>query len=260
MFKHAVLLAWLEALTADPRPLELLDTHAGAGVYDLRDAAAARSGEAAAGIGRVLGETPPALAPLVERVRALNAGGEGPLYPGSPVLAAEALRRGDRYVGCETRPDVHAELARSLRSRGAGAQLRAELADGYEAARNAAPGVRRAVLIDPPFESADERVQLAEALTAVLARGEPAAVWVPLKDLDGFDRLLGRVEALRTAPGSVAVQVRLRPLDDPLRLNGCAMLLLGGPDLSTAALAAAEAVAWRCGEAGGRAVLEPLSA
>ena len=258
MFKHAVLLAWLEALTAGPSPLQLLDTHAGAGVYDLRSGAAARSGEAAAGIGRVFADPPAALAPLAARVRALNGGGEGPLYPGSPVLAAGALRAGDAYLGCEVRPEVQAELAAALAAHRGPGRAQAVLADGYAEAVAAAPA-RRAVLIDPPFESADEADRLLRALEAVLARGEAAAVWTPLKDLDGFDRLLGRVEALRPPAGSAAVQVRLRPLDDPLRLNGCAMLLLGGPDVTGAALSAAEAVAARCGEPGGRAVLEPLA-
>ena len=258
MFKHAVLLLWLEALTADAAPLELVDTHAGAGVYDLGGEAAARSGEAAAGIGRVLAAPPAVLAPLAARVRSLNGGREGPLYPGSPVLAAAALRPGDRYLGCELRPDVEAALADALRAHAGRAGVRAVIANGYVWAETAEPGVRRAVLVDPPFEAPDEGARLLSCLAAVLARGDAGLVWVPLKDLDGFDRLLGRVEALRPPAGSAAVQVRLRVLDDPLRLNGCALLLLGGPDVAAPALAVARAVVERCGEPGGRAVLERL--
>ena len=259
MFKHAVLLAWLEALLSEPEPLELLDTHAGAGVYDLSAGPSGRSGEAAAGIGRAAASPPAPLEPLVGRVRALNGGRDAPLYPGSPLLAAGSLRPGDSYVGCELRPEVQADLARALRAHPGRGRTLAQVADGYARARAAEAGVRRAVLIDPPFEAADEGRRIAEALRTVLGRGEAAAVWVPVKDLDGLDRLLARVEALRPAAPAVAVQVRLRPLDDPLRLNGCAMLLLGAPDITAAAEAAASAVVERCGGPGGRAVVQRLA-
>ena len=243
----------------DPAPLEVLDTHAGAGAYDLSATPSGRSREAQSGIGRVVADPPPALAALVARVRALNGGGEGPLYPGSPLLIAGALRPGDAYVGCELRADVHADLARTLREHPGRGRATAWEADGYVQARAAASDERRAVLIDPPFEAAEEGSRLAEALGAVMARGDAAAAWVPIKDLDGFDRLLGRVEALHPPGPAAVVQVRLRPLADPLRLNGCALLLLGGPDVTAQAQAAATAVVERCGEPGGRAVVERLA-
>ena len=85
-----------------------------------------------------------------------------------------------------------------------------------------------------------------------------ALVWLPLKDLDSFDRLLSRVEALRPTL-SLAVQARLRPLTDPMKMNGAALLIVGG-GLAEALEAPARAVAaWVAGAAsaqGGRAVVE----
>jgi 23S rRNA (adenine2030-N6)-methyltransferase len=49
--KHAILLALLKALTADETPLSVIDTHAGAGAYDLGGDMAQRSGEAPRGSG-----------------------------------------------------------------------------------------------------------------------------------------------------------------------------------------------------------------
>ena len=261
VFKHAVLLRWLDALTSDAEPLELLDTHAGAGLYDLAAAPAGRTGEAAEGIGRFLPPTAPepAVAPLVEAVLALRRGGERSLYPGSPLLACGALRPGDRYVGCELRADDADVLERTLRARVTAVRTRVVRADGYLAAAQAAAGRRRAMLIDPPFEAPGEGERIAAALTAVLARGEPAAVWAPLKDLDGYDRLLAEIEAL-APPASSAVQLRLRAPDDPLRLNGCAMILVGGPDLHAEVETVGRAVASRCGEAGCGVVSERFGA
>lgn len=251
MFKHAVLLRWLQALTADPRSLELLDTHAGAGLYDLSAVPASRTAEARDGIVRLMAEAPRSegVQALVTAVRALNRGGEGRLYPGSPLLACGALREGDRYLGCELSADAADTLQAALRARVVRVRTRVLRCDGYAVAAAAVPAVRRAVLIDPPFEAGDEAERIADACAAALARSESVAVWAPLKDLDGYDRLLGRLEALRPPP-SLSAEVRIRRLDDPLRLNGCAMILLGGPDVAAPVKRIAEEVAARCGEPG----------
>ena len=57
--KHALLLALLRALLKKPAPLFVLDTHAGAGHYDLDGEPARRSNEAVGGILRLLDGVPP---------------------------------------------------------------------------------------------------------------------------------------------------------------------------------------------------------
>ena len=114
--KHAIVLALLKALTDGEAPLSVIDTHAGAGAYDLGGDMAQRSGEAAAGVGRLLAmdDAPAVFAPLIAAVKALNGGGSGSLYPGSPLLIARALRKTDRYTACELRPDDFDSLRRTL--------------------------------------------------------------------------------------------------------------------------------------------------
>ena len=100
LVKHATLLLLLERLTKASNPLLVVDTHAGAGAYDLRGEAAARSGEAQAGIVRLMADSqaPLAFASLKQAVRRLNGGGGVQLYPGSPLLIAGALRPTDQYL------------------------------------------------------------------------------------------------------------------------------------------------------------------
>ena len=90
--KHALLLALLRALLRKPAPLFVLDTHAGAGHYDLAAAPAQRTNEAATGILRLLDRVPPALRDYVTTVRDLG------LYPGSPALIRSVLRPDDRLL------------------------------------------------------------------------------------------------------------------------------------------------------------------
>ncbi|HYF21777.1 MAG TPA: 23S rRNA (adenine(2030)-N(6))-methyltransferase RlmJ [Caulobacteraceae bacterium] len=257
LVKHAAVLALVRRLTGDPSPLLVIDTHAGAGLYDLEDAEQARSKEAEAGVKRLMGgQTPPPFAALREAVERRNPDGGVRWYPGSPSLIVEALRPGDRYVGCELREDEHGRLAALLARTGKTAEARR--GDGYEAARELSRGPgRRLLLIDPPFERADDYLRTAETLGAVLKADPRAAalVWLPLKDLETLDGFARRLEALRL-PRALVAEARLRPLHDPMKMNGCALVAVNPPDGFEAELEAICAfVVEALGAPGGRAKL-----
>lgn len=256
LVKHASLLAVLSRLTADPAPLLIVDTHAGAGMYDLEGAEAVRSREAAAGAARLAaGEAPPVVEALRRAVKARNPSGEVKRYPGSPALMLDLLRPQDRLVACELRPDDHARLETVLASSGRAEALQA---DGFAKLVELARGRGRLFgLIDPPFERADDYLRLAETLIATLGAKPDACllVWLPLKDLETFDSFLRRLEPIADKAPLVA-EVRLRPLSDPLRLNGCALVAVNAPAEAEADIEAASAwTAQTLGDAGARAKL-----
>src|SRR6516164_8838348 len=103
--KHAVLVRILVHLREKPAPFRVIDTHAGAGRYDLAAEEAQRSGEWRE---RAL------LAPYLDAVAACNGVGRLTTYPGSPALARAFLRAQDRLVACELEPNAAAALARNL--------------------------------------------------------------------------------------------------------------------------------------------------
>lgn len=111
------------------------------------------------------------------------------------------------------------------------------------------------MLIDPPFERPDDYVRSAETAAAVL-RADPTAcvaIWTPLKDLETFDGFIRRLEQAGLSRVLVA-EARLRPLNNPMKMNGCAMTVVNAP--SGAEAAAAEICGWTVqalGDAGGRA-------
>ena len=230
LVKHAVLLQLLAAMQADGGPLSVIDTHAGRGVYDLAGEEARRSGEAEAGVIRLMAakDGPPAFTPLKTAVAALNDRGETRRYPGSPWLIAQALRPTDSYLACELRPDEHAALRETMCGR---RNVRTLWADGYEAAaaQTQASG-RTLVLIDPPFERPDDYQRIVATLGAIRSRNPKAValVWLPLKDLETFDRFLRDFEDVVDVPALVG-ETRMRPLTNPMKMNGCALLLMGAP-------------------------------
>jgi 23S rRNA (adenine2030-N6)-methyltransferase len=253
LHKHTILLAILSALQSQSDALAVIDTHAGAGAYDLSGEMARRSGEAQAGIFRLraASDAPAVFGPLLGAVLKINSGQEGDLYPGSPLLIARALRETDRYAGCELRPDDMSLLAKTLAPY---ANAQALEADGYAtAAAQAGRGGRSFVLIDPPFERPDDYARIAETTRAVLKRAPDAvlAIWLPLKDLETFDAFLRAMETVTS--DLLVAELRLRPLTDPMKMNGSAMVMVGAPaGLDASAAEAGDWIAARLGEPGGR--------
>ena len=132
LVKHALLL-WLLKARQAAGPVVVLDTHAGAGLYDLTGDAT-RSREAEAGVERLMAaaDRPPLIEALAGEVAALNPEGGVRFYPGSPVLVAGTLEAADAYVGFELREEVAGLLRESLTGF---ARARGEIGDGYELVR-----------------------------------------------------------------------------------------------------------------------------
>lgn len=253
LVKHALAL-WLLQRRQAGGPLTVIDTHAGAGLYDLTGDAA-RSREAEAGVARLMAsdDRPPLIEALAAEVARLNPGGGVALYPGSPLLLARRLRAGDRYLGFEMNPPVLALLEQALADV---PQAESKGGDGYDQAPAAAAAARGAlVLIDPPFERPDDYHRAADVAAAIV-RADPratVAVWTPLKDLETFDGFLRRLDKAGARRALVA-EARLRPLTNPMKMNGCAMVVLNPPqDAEAAAREICGWVADRLGEAGARA-------
>lgn len=253
LVKHALVLRLLAEQQA-AGSVTVIDTHAGAGLYDLTGDAA-RSREAEAGVLRLMtaADRPPAIEALAEEVAALNPSGEVRLYPGSPLLVARALRAGDRYVGFELNPPVQDLLVEALKTH---PRAQAVEGDGYALAEAQARRVKAPlVLIDPPFERPDDYLRAAET-GASIARRDPdavVAVWTPLKDMETFDGFVRRLQGAGVRRALMA-EARLRPLDNPMKMNGCAMTVLNPPP--GAEPAAREICGWvasELGEAGARA-------
>ena len=216
LLKHTALCELLRLLTSKDKKLFVLDTHAGAGGYDLAADKARRTGEAEAGIVRLLGEgkagMPGAVARYLASVQAYDrkfgaAGGTLRRYPGSPRLIRAALRPGDRFVACEKHPEEALLLKREFAGDRA---VEVSPSDGYHALKALLPPPERrgVILVDPPFEATDEFEVLLRALRHGLRRFATGcyAVWYPIKD----------EEAVRSFMVSLA---ETRPLVLELRLG-----------------------------------------
>lgn len=235
VLKHVVLLHLLEAQRAKPTPFHLLDSHAGAGLYDLAGDEAQRGGEYRLGIGAVLADAraakalPLYFAALKELNPELKADGSGLRhYPGSPWLLRRALREPDRLSLVELHGDTYEALRRNM---GRDARIGIHKRDAFEALGALLPPTPRRglALIDPAFEQRDEFDQTAKALVAAHRRWQTGqiALWYPIKDRDSTDAW---TKALAPSlPETLRVELLIRPARDATKLNGSGLLLLNPP-------------------------------
>ena len=213
--KHAVLARILAHLKEKPAPFRVIDTHAGAGLYDLSGPEAGRTGEWREGIAKLVAadlapEARVLLAPYLEAVVAFNPAGLK-VYPGSPVLLQHWLRPQDRLIACEREPNAaHALMARLRADR----RAKSVSIDGYRALNAYVPPKERRglVLVDPPFEQADEFDTLAQALAGAHRKWPTGiyALWYPIKDdrPQAFSRRLTRLGLPRTLQAELILPSR----------------------------------------------------
>ena len=208
VIKHIVLTRILVYLHEKPSAFRVIDTHAGAGLYDLTSEEARRGGEWLTGIARIMqarfsDPTLPLLKPYLDIVRAFNARAELKTYPGSPLIARALLRPQDRLTACEVADGPRKNLIDALRR---DHQARVVDLDGWVALPAFVPPNERRglVLIDPPFEAKDEFERLAERFAAAFAKWPTGiyVLWYPAKSRRSTDELAERVAevAARSKP------------------------------------------------------------
>jgi 23S rRNA (adenine2030-N6)-methyltransferase len=232
--KHATLARIVSYLREKPAPFRVIDTHAGAGLYDLTAAEAARTGEAREGIGRLLTarlspEVRALLSPYLDAVAALNPAGGVKVYPGSPLLVRAWLRPRDRLIACELEPRAAAALAKNLAT---STRAKALATDGWTALHAYLPPKERRglVLIDPPYEAPDEFVRLAEAFERAQRKWATGIylLWYPIKDRSGPEALAKRLKALRISK-ILRAEMTIAPVPAADRLLGTGLIIVNPP-------------------------------
>jgi 23S rRNA (adenine2030-N6)-methyltransferase len=202
VLKHAVLARVLVYLTRKESPFRFIDTHAGAGRFDLASKEAKRSPEWREGIGRILTAHPPPpvaelLRPYLEAVGPHNAEGRPVSYPGSPAIAQALMRVQDRIALCEANPEEREALVVAM---GRDRRINIVGTDGYVALNAYVPPQERrgVVLIDPPFEAPDEASAVERALERGLSKWPTGTylAWRPIRETRVDARFLNSIAAL----------------------------------------------------------------
>jgi 23S rRNA (adenine2030-N6)-methyltransferase len=231
--KHVTLLALIASLQRKPKGFLYLETHAGRGRYELDSADTNQGAEARLGIGRFTVRTSRSAeldAYLAAVAQARAGGGSESLYPGSPLLAALALRPQDRGRCFELQAAECRALERVLQPY---PRVACECGDGYAALKSQLPPPERRALvfIDPPYEEPEAELEhAAAAIQVALSRLANAVIllWYPVKDRRQLDPWLRRLAAGLAAP-ALTSELWLHPRDSRVGLNGSGLLIVHPP-------------------------------
>ncbi len=184
VLKHSILIQLLGYLGQKDKAFQIVDTHAGAGLYSLESEHATKLGEFREGIGRLWNrdDLPPMLAEYVAEVRALNGDGALAAYPGSPWLADRALRDQDRLRLFELHSTDFRTLDNCFGKRGKQTMVYAD--DGFARLKALLPPPSRRglTLIDPSYELREDYSRLIEVMKDALQRFPTGmyAIWYPM--------------------------------------------------------------------------------
>src|SRR5579859_817654 len=239
VIKHIVLVRILTYLHDKPAAFRVIDTHAGAGVYDLAGEEASRGGEWLTGIARIMQArfsetTMPLVKPYLDIVRAFNPQGALKAYPGSPLIARALLRPQDRLTACEVEPKARKHLIEALRR---DTQARVVDLDGWTALPAFVPPKERRglVLIDPPFEQKDEFERLAHGFAEAYAKWPTGSylLWYPVKSrraTDDLARHVAQAVAAATPPGKcLRLEFSVAPQTAGAGLASAGLLIVNPP-------------------------------
>ncbi len=236
VMKHVLLLQLLHHLNLKDKPYRYIDTHGGAGKYDLSEAPAQKSGEFLTGIHRLMQldvadkqTAPQVIQDYLAHVEQLREKDGKGAYPGSPWLALQGMRDIDKATVFELHPQVFQQLYDNVRDRRAGLHER----DAYEGLFGVIPPKekRGVVMIDPPYEiERKDFPQLVELLQETYKKWPTGifALWYPIKEramIERFEKKMTKTGIRR----QLVCEICVWPDDTPVGLNGCGLLVINPP-------------------------------
>ncbi|MEO4045457.1 23S rRNA (adenine(2030)-N(6))-methyltransferase RlmJ [Pseudomonas sp. CAU 1711] len=231
VLKHLVISRIIALLARKEAPFACLDSHAGVGLYDLQGDQASRTGEWLEGIARLWDapDLPPLAADYFGVLRALNPDGALRYYPGSPELARRLSREQDRVLLNEKHPEDGQLLKDNMKG---DRRVAVHLGEGWHVPRALLPVAekRALLLIDPPFEKADELERCVAALDEAIGRMRQTvvAVWYPIKDERQLKRFYQGL-AKSSAPKLLRAELFVHSPDDATRLAGSGLAIANAP-------------------------------
>lgn len=185
VLKHLVLAQVLQYQTIKDKPLDYIDTHSGAGFFELSSSDAQKTQEYKEGIAKLWQHSSEheALNDYIALIKSFNGGDELAFYPGSPKIAEHYLRRQDKGWFFELHPrdlqllEQNMQGKRSIRVRGE---------NGFAGLIGLLPPASRraCVLIDPPYEIKDDYDTVISTLVKAHQRFATGTymIWYPVVD------------------------------------------------------------------------------
>ena len=233
---HAdVLKHWLYSLVLDyfnqkDKPYWVIDTHAGAGLYQLDSAVANKTAEYVNGILRLQQSQPAEIFDSYLQAVAAAAKGQKNLYPGSPCIASHFLNTADKLRLFELHPADAALLEQQFSTQKR--QVSIQQKDGFEGIKACLPPPtkRGVVLIDPPYEVKDDYARVVDCIKDSLKRFATGTymIWHPRLQRPEPQHMIDKLRSLNTDYLHVTLDVQ-HPSADGFGMYGSGMWIINPP-------------------------------
>jgi 23S rRNA (adenine2030-N6)-methyltransferase len=241
ILKHFTLIHLVEYLQEKPGALTIVDTHAGAGIYSLKDGFAAISKEAEGGIVRLLkfvedgNPISESIQRYLELIQAENNQGSLDTYPGSPFILARLLRPQDRLKLFELHPKEIDILRHNIGELKQAKQIDIYAEDSFARLKGLLPPPSRRglVLIDPSYEDKQDYRYLETALEEALQRFATGcyAIWYPILSRRESAALPDRLKkiAINHQRSWLHTELRVENAPGERRLQASGMFIINPP-------------------------------
>ena len=203
VLKHVVLIHSIQYLQEKDTAVMFIDTHAGAGIYSLRDGYAVISQECQGGIDRLWASPEfdePDFRPYRKTIDHFNPKGALEVYPGSPLILAHHLRPQDRLRLFELHPSDIGILQTNIASLDQRSQIEVRQHDGFTFLKSLLPPPSRRglILMDPSYELKSDYRAVEAGLHEALDRFATGTyvVWYPVLQRPESKQLIKRLRAL----------------------------------------------------------------
>lgn len=209
VLKHIVLIECLEHFNKKATPFDYIDTHSGAGLYDLRSANANKTAEYKEGIAKLKRIDFPELSHYFDVIDRLNEQQNSTkgmaFYPGSPAIAHHYVTQPERQKDKAWLFELHSSDFRILSesmatgSKAMARKIRIKQEDGLKGLLGLVPPVsRRAlVLIDPSYEMKTDYRDVVEAVIKAHKKFNSGtyAIWYPVVERKRVDSMWRKLKS-----------------------------------------------------------------
>lgn len=185
ILKHYIFSVVLDYFNEKDKHYCVIDTHAGAGLYQLSNEYAQKNKEFETGISRLISaqSLPISLTTFTTMVQSFNVAKGLNYYPGSPKIAQYFLRPNDQLRLFELHPNDFKTLQDNFSTKNA-VKTTIEMQDGFKGLKACLPPStkRGIIIIDPPYEEKQDYQRVVQAIQDSLNRFSTGTylIWYPL--------------------------------------------------------------------------------
>ncbi len=200
ILEHYIFSLVLDYFNQKDKPYCVIDTHAGAGIYNLDSTFSQKNSEFDSGIARLFSaqDAPNSLATFIDMVQSFNQDENLKAYPGSPKIAEYFLRAHDKLRLFELHTSDHQLLTENFKNKSH--QTKIEMQDGFIGIKSCLPPhtKRGIVMIDPPYEDKYDYERVVSTIKGSLKRFATGTyiIWYPLLQRSEPLQMVGALKQL----------------------------------------------------------------